>query len=101
MLEDEKNYCQYKEKVLWAYMKALEQTGVWPAERVSHRRSINGILDQLDDFKCGEPHPDGTKSCFRCKGNFKLAVKKAIEYTSGYFGGLCLGKFFSLTSSSR
>jgi hypothetical protein len=95
MLADETNHCQYKEDVLWAYLKALEQTEVWPSERVSHRKSINSILDKLDDFKCGDPHPGGTKSCFHCKGNFKLAVKKAIECTSGYFDGLCLGKFLS------
>jgi hypothetical protein len=95
MLADETNHCQYKEDVLWAYLKALEQTHVWPSERVSHRKSINAILDKLDGFKCSDPHPDGTKSCFRCKGNFKLVVKKAIECTSSYFDGLCLGMFLS------
>lgn len=99
VLEDDKNHCQHKEEVLWAYLGALEQIGVWPAERVSHRKSINSILDRLDDFKCGDPHPGGPKSCFRCKGNFKLAVKKAIECTSDYFGGLCLGKLFFVTTA--
>jgi hypothetical protein len=93
MLEDEKNHCQYKEKVLWAYLKALEQTEVWPSERVSHGYSIEKIMKQLSDkFKCTDPHPDGTESCFRCKGNFNIDVKKAIECTRGYFNGLCLGE---------
>jgi hypothetical protein len=99
MLADGKNHCQYKEKVMWAYLKALERTGVWPSERVSHRHSINSILEGLTDFKCSDPHPDGTKSCFRCKGNFAIDVKKAIECTRSYFDGLCLGKNF-LTKSS-
>lgn len=92
MLADETNRCEYKEKVMWAYLKALEETGVWPSERVSHRLSINSILEGLNDFECSDPHPDGTKSCFRCKGNFGIDVKKAIECTRNYFKGLCLGK---------
>lgn len=93
MLADEKNHCQYKERVLWAYLKALEQTEVWPSERVSHGHSIEEIIKKLEDkFTCSDPHPGGTESCFRCKGNFAIDVKKAIECTRAYFDGLCLSK---------
>lgn len=93
MLADEKNHCQYKEKVMWVYLKALQQTEVWPSERVSHGHSIEEIIKKLEDnFICSDSHPGGTKSCFRCKGNFAIGVKKAIESTRGYFDGLCLGE---------
>lgn len=92
MLADERNNCKYKEKVLWAYLKALEQTQVWPSEGISHRRSIESILEQLQGFTYTDPHPNGTKSCIYCKGNFEKDVEKAIDCTLDYFDGLCLGK---------
>jgi hypothetical protein len=93
MLEDEKNHCLYKEIMLWAYLKALEQTGAWPSERVLHGNSIEVIMKQINDkFKCTDPHPNGTESCFRCEGHFNIDVKKAIECTRGYFDGLCLSE---------
>lgn len=90
---EQQNQCQYKEKVLWAYLKALEQTAVWPSERVSHKLSIDSILSALRRFEYTDPHPGGTKTCFTCKGNFKKDVQAAIERTRAYFDGLCLGKY--------
>jgi len=92
MLADDSNRCQYKEKVLWAYLKALEQTTVWPSERVSHGCSIDSILSNLRRFEYTDPHPDGTQTCFTCKGGFERAVQVAIDRTRSYFDGLCLGK---------
>lgn len=78
---------------MWAYLKALQQTEVWPSERVSHSFSIDSILSKLRRFECNDPHPGGTKSCFKCKGNFEIDVKSAIECTRSYFDGLCLGEY--------
>lgn len=87
------NHCQYKEKVLWAYLKALEETSVWPSERVAHNKSIDSILSRLRRFEWSDPHPDGA-NCTTCvpPGGFERAVKGAIELTRTYFDGLCLGK---------
>lgn len=90
----EMNQCQYKEKVLWAYLKALEETSVWPSERVTHNQSIDSILSRLRRFDFTDPHPDGADTCTTCMplGSFERAVKAAIDRTRSYFDGLCLGK---------
>lgn len=76
-----------------AYLKALEETSVWPSERVAHNDSIDSILSRLKRFNCTDPHPDGAKCTTRVPpGGFERAAKAAIELTRTYFDGLCLGK---------
>ena len=91
---DDANHCQYKEKVLWAYLKALEATSVWPSERVAHHNSIDSIMSKLRRFTWTDPHPERAEKCTKCvpPGGFERAVKAAIERTQSYFNGLCLGK---------
>lgn len=106
MLADERNHCRYKEKVLWAYLKALEQTDVWPSERVSHGYIVEESIKQLQSCTCSDPHPNGTESCFRCKCDFAIDVKKAIECTRNYFDGLCPGEkqfynVFNVSTTNR
>lgn len=90
--DDQKNTCQYKERVLWAYQKGLADTGAWPTEHVSAKHSIDTLFSKLRRFEYTDPHPGGTTSCFHCPGNFINNVNNAIATTKDYFDGLCLGK---------
>lgn len=80
--------CDCKEKVLYAYEKALTDTGAWPLETAYVRQSMYGILRKLRSF------PDGKEPTSRghayCSFNFASTVENAVSETSNYFDGLCL-----------
>lgn len=77
---------------MWAYLKDLEETSVWPSESMAHNDSIDSILSRLQRFEWSDPHPYGAKftTCVPL-GGVERAVKAAIERTQTYFDGLCLG----------
>lgn len=86
----EKANCTCRERTLYAYERALKNTGAWPLETAFLKLSVSAIFDKLSGFPGrGTNTP---QMCNRCSINFKRVVSKAVEVTKDYFDGLCLGR---------
>lgn len=92
MLNDERNHCPCKYKVVWDYLKSLEDTGAWPIDRAARSHSINELLSRLHGrFNWTDTHPDHSR-CIYCVRAFAAVVREAVDTTRTYFNGLCLGE---------
>lgn len=80
-LEDD---CKCKEKGLFAFSKALNDTGVWPFDEKN--RFIDTIANGLKSFSYKPPSDD----CEVCSQSFKIDIYKVAGLANNYFQGLCL-----------
>lgn len=82
--------CECRKEGLFAYETALDETGVWPLEKVLHGKdalSIQQVLDGLAKFQYEPPND----TCKLCSSNLAAkTVAKAIKTTQFNFDGLCL-----------
>ncbi|GES57851.1 hypothetical protein ATEIFO6365_0002078600 [Aspergillus terreus] len=91
------SFCGCKEYTVFYYLCELRRVNIWPMEEVSTRKSINTMLEWLNDFdeenmrKTMSSSAFGSKAlCYRCNRPWKQIVDAAIKKVRKYFDGLCL-----------
>jgi hypothetical protein len=86
--------CESKDKILWAYTKALVDTHAWPLKIMSKGKSLTELHAALGKFHCVNPEPseDHCKSIDACGVDFDDIVQRAVADSRESFDGLCLGE---------
>ena len=77
--------CAHVKENVFGYLKELLLLGVWPMEDTARTLSIQGILNNLQDFDYSP-----STSCTACSRNYQTTVAIVREETQRYFDGICL-----------
>jgi hypothetical protein len=86
--------CDAKQKILWAYTKALVDTYAWALEIMSNGKSLTELHASLDKFHCVNPEPSKghCASNDACGIDFDYVLQRAVADSRESFDGLCLGE---------